>query len=114
MSTVEHRRDSIALTDTYYTEEGYLRDTPVVTTVGIFEYHNPDGSVRRELRLPEHVFSPESLASYKGKPVIITHNAGEINVDNVQQEAIGTMLSDLVQPWVTKLGLRGYLLHVDE
>lgn len=94
MSTVEHRRDSIALTDTYYTEEGYLRDTPVVTTVGIFEYHNPDGSVRRELRLPEHVFAPESLASYKGKPVIITHNAGEINVDNVQQEAIGTMLSD--------------------
>lgn len=94
MSTVEHRRDSIALTDTYYTEEGYLRDTPVVTTVGIFEYHNPDGSVRRELRLPEHVFATESLASYKGKPVIITHNAGEINVDNVQQEAIGTMLSD--------------------
>ena len=97
MSTVEHRRDSIALTDTYYTEEGYLRDTPVVTTVGIFEYHNPDGSVRRELRLPEHVFAPESLASYKGKPVIITHNAGEINVDNVQQEAIGTMLSDGIQ-----------------
>lgn len=97
MSTVEHRRDSIALTDTYYTEEGYLRDTPVVTTVGIFEYHNPDGSVRRELRLPEHVFATESLASYKGKPVIITHNAGEINVDNVQQEAIGTMLSDGIQ-----------------
>jgi len=97
VSTVEHRRDSIALTDTYYTEEGYLRDTPVVTTVGIFEYHNPDGSVRRELRLPEHVFAPESLASYKGKPVIITHNAGEINVDNVQQEAIGTMLSDGIQ-----------------
>ena len=97
MSTVEHRRDSIALTDTYYTEEGYLRDTPVVTTVGIFEYNNPDGSVRRELRLPEHVFAPESLASYKGKPVIITHNAGEINVDNVQQEAIGTMLSDGIQ-----------------
>lgn len=97
MRTVEHRRDSIALSDTYYTEEGYLRDTPVVTTVGIFEYRNPDGSVRRELRLPEHVFSPESLASYKGKPVIITHNAGEINVDNVQQEAIGTMLSDGIQ-----------------
>lgn len=92
-----HRRDSIPLTDTYYTEEGYLRDTPVVTTVGIFEYRNPDGSVRRELRLPDHVFAPESLASYKGKPVIITHNAGEINVDNVQQEAIGTMLSDGIQ-----------------
>lgn len=92
-----HRRDSIPLTDTFYTEEGYLRDTPVVTTVGIFEYRNPDGSVRRELRLPDHVFAPESLASYKGKPVIITHNAGEINVDNVQQEAIGTMLSDGIQ-----------------
>lgn len=91
------RTDSIPLTDTYYTEEGYLRDTPVVTTVGIFEYRNPDGTIRRELRLPEHVFDPDSLASYKGKPVIITHNAGEINVDNVQQEAIGTMLSDGIQ-----------------
>lgn len=72
-------------------------DHPILTRVGIFEYKNPDGSTRRELRLPEEVFAPESLASYKGKPVILTHEAGMIDSDNVQQEQIGTILSEGTQ-----------------
>lgn len=72
-------------------------DHPILTRVGIFEYKNPDGSIRRELRLPEEVFAPESLASYKGKPVILTHEAGVIDSDNVQQEQIGTILSEGTQ-----------------
>jgi hypothetical protein len=86
--------DSVLLDQTYWTEEGYLVDHPVVTRVGIFEYTNPDGSIRREFRPPEEVFDPESLASYKGKPVIVTHDAGEVNKDNVSDESIGTMLSE--------------------
>lgn len=73
---MEQRFDSIPLSDTYFTPEGYLIDNPILTRVGIFEYHNPDGTIRRELRLPEEVFAAESLASYKGKPVILTHEAG--------------------------------------
>lgn len=88
-----YRLDSIKLNDTYYTEEGYLIDHPIVTTCGIFEYTNPDGSIRRELRLPEHVFAPESLSSYEGKPIIVTHDAGEIDKNNVKREQIGTILS---------------------
>ena len=88
------RLDSIKLDDTFYTEEGYLRDRPIVTSCGIFEYHLADGTVRRELRLPEHVFDPESLASYKSKPIIITHEAGTIDKNNVEKEIIGTMLSE--------------------
>ena len=72
-------------------------DHPILTRVGIFEYHNPDGTIRRELRLPEEVFAAESLASYKGKPVILTHEAGMIDSDNVQQEQIGTILSEGMQ-----------------
>ena len=87
------RLDSIQLDKTYFTEEGYLIDHPIVTSVGIFEYTNPDGSIRRELRLPEDVFAPESLASYKGKPIIITHDAGYVSKDNVEDETIGTILS---------------------
>lgn len=71
-----------------------MRDKPVVTTCGIFEYQNDDGTIHRELRLPEDVFSEESLKTYKGKPIIFTHEAGEINKDNVHQEIIGTILSD--------------------
>jgi hypothetical protein len=88
------RLDSIKLDDTYFTQEGYLRDNPIVTSVGIFEYTNPDGTVRRELRLPDHVFAKKSLESYKGKPVIITHDAGVVDKKNVDQEHIGTILSE--------------------
>ena len=88
------RLDSIPLDETYWTKEGYLIDQPVVTSTGIFEYQNPDGTTRRELRLPEEVFDPASLASYKGKPVILTHEAGVVDKRNVDQEHIGTILSE--------------------
>lgn len=88
-----YRLDSIKMDQTYYTEEGYLVDHPVVTRCGIFEYAKPDGGIRRELRLPEEVFAEKSLASYEGKPIIITHEAGEVTKDNVSQEQIGTILS---------------------
>ena len=88
------RLDSLPVNSTYFTEEGYLVDHPVLTSIGIFEYTNSDGSVRRELRLPEEVFKPESLKTYKGKPIIITHDAGLITKDNVGEEAIGTILSE--------------------
>jgi hypothetical protein len=88
------RLDSIPIGKAEWTAEGFLTDKPIVTSVGIFEYHNKDGSVRRELRLPEHVFAPESLASYKGKPVIITHKAGMVTKENVPDEVIGTILSE--------------------
>lgn len=91
------RLDSIRLdkTDsTYFTDEGYLVDHPILTSCGIFEYTNPDGSIRRELRLPEYVFDEKSLKTYRGKPIIITHEAGVVNKNNVDKEQIGTILSD--------------------
>ena len=92
--TKVYRLDSVPLGKAVYTEEGYLRDRPILTSTGIFEYRNPDGTIRRELRLPEEVFAPESLKSYKGKPIIITHDAGLITKDNVHQEGVGTILSE--------------------
>ena len=62
---------------TYTTDEGYLIDHPIVTRIGIFEYHDSrTGKVRKEFRPPEEVFYPVSLESYVGKPVIITHDDG--------------------------------------
>lgn len=91
---MKHKRiDSISVDQTYYTDEGYLVDHPIVTTCGIFEYKNDDGSSRRELRLPEDVFDEKSLESYKGKPIIITHDAGEVDKENVRREQIGTIMS---------------------
>ncbi len=86
------RFDSMPLNATYFTAEGYLVDHPILTTCGIFEYTNNDGSTRKELRLPEEVFAKSSLESYKGKPIIITHNAGVVDKNNVADEQIGTIL----------------------
>ena len=94
IETIVQRFDSLPLDATYFTDEGYLVDHPIVTSVGIFVYHNPDGSERRELRLPEEVFAEKSLASYKGKPIIVTHDAGYVDTDNVKEESIGTILSE--------------------
>lgn len=88
------RLDSVPLKQTYFTEEGYLVDRPIVTSTGIFEYRNPDGSMRRELRLPEEVFDPASLESYRGKPVVLTHDAGLVTKDNVRDYQVGTIMSD--------------------
>ena len=91
------RLDSIRLDrndSTYFTDEGYLVDHPILTSCGVFEYTNPDGSTRRELRLPEYVFDEESLKTYKGKPIIITHDAGVVDKNNVDREQIGTILTD--------------------
>jgi hypothetical protein len=78
---------------TFFTKEGYFFDNPIVTTVGIFPYANSNGTLRRELRLPEEVFDSESLASYEGKPIIVTHKAGTVTKDNVGEEIIGVILS---------------------
>lgn len=88
------RFDDVPMPRAYFTPEGYLRDKPVLTSCGIFEYTNPDGTVRRELRLPEDVFSPESLKSFKAKPIVLTHDAGLIDKDNVAENQIGTILSE--------------------
>ncbi len=88
------RLDSTPIEKAQYTAEGYLVDKPVLTSTGIFEYTNHDGSTRRELRLPEDVFDPDSLASYKAKPIIVTHDAGLITKDNVAENQIGTIMSE--------------------
>lgn len=88
------RLDSVPLPKAYFTPEGFLKDKPILTSTGIFEYSEPDGSIRRELRLPEDVFDAESLKSYRGKPIVISHDAGLIDKDNVAENQIGTILSE--------------------
>ena len=88
----EMRTDSVPV-DEHYSTEGYFYDNPILTRTGIFKYTLEDGSERRELRRPEDVFDPESLASYEGKPIIITHDARVIDKDNARRERVGTILT---------------------
>ena len=93
------RLDSTPLNAAYFTKEGYLRDRPIVTTCGIFEYQRDDGSIERELRLPEDVFTQESLKSYRGKPIIFTHEAGEITKEDYDRWRYNYPKYDTTQRW---------------
>lgn len=75
------------------TDEGFLVDTPIVARVGIQEYRKADGTVRRELRIPENVFNSDSLASMRGKPITVGHPAsGKVTSKDAHRVTVGTML----------------------
>lgn len=77
------------------TDEGFLRDSPVVGRIGIQEYRNADGSIRRELRLPEEVFNADALASFVGKPITVDHpKTGRVTAADAHRVTVGTMLAE--------------------
>jgi hypothetical protein len=70
---------------------GSLVADALLTRIGIFEYRNDDGSTRRELRLPEEVFSADALASLAMLPVTVDHPPEEISPANARQFTVGTV-----------------------
>jgi len=77
------------------TDEGFLVDSPIVARIGIQEYLRADGTMRRELRLPEDVFHPDSLASMRGKPVTVDHpKSGKVTSKDAYRVTVGTILTE--------------------
>ena len=76
------------------TDEGFVRDAPIIGRTGILEYRNVDGSIRREYRPPEEAFKADSLASIRGKPITMGHHGLVTNATYNQSKPIGTVLSE--------------------
>lgn len=75
------------------TDEGFIRDAPVIGRAGILRYKNPDGSDRIEYRPPDEAFAADSLASIAGKPITVGHK-GMVTADNAGQiQPVGSVLS---------------------
>lgn len=75
-------------------DNGMLRAPARLSRTGVFEYQQSDGSVRRELRLPEEVFAADSMASFELLPVTDDHpneNGGRVTADNVKRLSVGTV-----------------------
>lgn len=78
------------------TPEGFLTARAPLTSVGVFIYRNKDGSPRRELRLPEEVFSDESMRSLELKPLTLLHpDASSVNTSNIEELQVGNVGNDL-------------------
>ena len=76
------------------TDEGFIKDSPIIGRTGILVYMNADGSTRREYRPPEEAFNADSLASIRGKPITMGHHGLVTNETYSQSKPIGTVLSD--------------------
>lgn len=77
------------------TDEGFLVARAPVTSIGVFTYRNPDGSERRELRLPEEVFNDDSLATLRMKPLTLLHPDEAVTPDNIGELQVGTVGTDV-------------------
>jgi hypothetical protein len=72
-------------------DEGFLLGRGVATTIGVFSYQQADGSIRRELRAPEHVYNPESVATLKMVPITNDHPTVAVTAENVDQFKVGNV-----------------------
>jgi uncharacterized protein len=72
-------------------KEGWIKDRPIVTRAGIFEYRTVDGKVKREFRPESEVFASDSLNSLAGVPITDGHR-GIIDRNNASG-IIGAVLS---------------------
>ena len=73
------------------TNEGFLRGRAIVTSIGVFTYKRKDGTVQRELRLPEEVFNLATLSSMKLKPVTLNHPTELVTSDNAKSLQVGSL-----------------------
>ncbi len=86
------------------TLQGFLTVGGRLTRVGVLDYYRADGSVYRELRLPEEVFKADSLRTLEMVPVTDLHG-GMVSPDNVQALGVGIVHADVAGgddgPYVT-------------
>lgn len=73
------------------TAEGFLKGRAIVTCAGVFTYKRADGTIQRELRLPEEVFNPDTLESMKLKPMTLNHPTELVTSSNVNSLQVGSM-----------------------
>lgn len=76
------------------TQEGFLKGRAIVTCAGVFTYRKADGSLSRELRLPDEVFSSSTIESLKLKPVTLNHPQGLVTEDDAKKLSIGSLGSN--------------------
>ena len=72
------------------TDEGYLTGEARVARIGIQNYRNGDGTIRRELRRPEDVFSADALASFRNVPSTYGHpDERLVTAENAKRLSVG-------------------------
>ena len=75
----------------YYTEDGFLKVKVILARAGVFPYHEKDGSISREAKLPEDILSNTTIESAKGIPVTDEHPKEFVNTSNYSKLVKGNV-----------------------
>lgn len=90
------RFDKFRIDTTRRDQNGYLEAKASVTRAGVFVYRHPNGTVTRELRHPDEVFRPDSLASLRNRPITFGHpSVGKLNSKNTRQYSVGSAVGEV-------------------
>lgn len=77
------------------TEQGGVRMPAALTRVGVFRYRDAQGREWGELRPPEEVFAPASLATLRDAPVVDLHPATPVTSQNYRALNLGHVHDDV-------------------
>lgn len=69
---------------------GHLLVPATLARTGVQTYRNPDGSLRRELRLPEEVFHADAMASLELVPLTLEHPPEMLTAENTAKYSKGS------------------------
>jgi len=77
-------------------KEQFLRFRVAFARAGVFPYYHLNGSIRREAKLPEDLFSEDAIASARGIPATddhppVTENQGLLTTANATRFAKGAL-----------------------
>ena len=75
---------------------GFVRAEGYLTRSGIFVYRDAQGKTIRELRPPEEVMHPDSLASFGLMPVTNDHPSELLTAENAKEYQVGTVSESVV------------------
>lgn len=88
--TTVQRFDRTSLGKVDRTQVGGARVPARLSRTGVLVYRQPDGKVRRELRLPEEVFKADSMKTLEDAPLIdIKHHTGMVTPDTYRKVSLG-------------------------
>lgn len=87
------RFDAGAVSNVEITPQGFLRCDGSITRTGVFTYRNADGSLRRELRLPEEVFKRDAVDSFALAPLTNNHPGEGLNPTNTGKFQVGSIVN---------------------
>jgi hypothetical protein len=79
------------------TPNGGLIVHATIARTGVQLYKNPDGTTRRELRLPEEVFSEDTLRSFEAAVVTVDHPGKLVTTDDWKRVASGHVVGTVMR-----------------